>query len=82
VDAARPEVLYSLMEREFHIIISKVEEKVTAVLAGAEDTQILNIAAGAPMLQIERIAFDLKGRPIEFRVMRSRNEAYYFSEVP
>jgi GntR family transcriptional regulator len=82
VDAARPEVLYSLMEREFHVIISKVEEKVTAVLAGAEDTQILNIAAGAPMLQIERVAFDLKGRPIEFRIMRARNEAYYFSEVP
>ncbi len=74
IDAARPGLLYSLLEREFHIIIAKVQEKVTAVLADAADAERLGVAPGDPMLQIERIAFDLKGRPVEFRIMGARND--------
>jgi GntR family transcriptional regulator len=81
IDAARPEILYSLLEREFHIIISKVQEKVTAVLADAADAERLSVALGDPMLQIERITFDIKGRPVEFRIMRARNDAHYFTEL-
>lgn len=80
INATRPEVLYSLLEREFHIIIAKVVEKVTAVQADAKDAEIIGLTPGEPMLQIERIASDLNSRPVELRIMRARNDAYYFSE--
>ncbi len=60
IDATRPEVLYAVLERQFHIIIGKVQEKVTAVRAEAPDVELLGVELGEPMLQIERIAFDLK----------------------
>jgi len=68
------------MEREFHIIIAKVVEKVSAVLADANDTEILGVRTGEAMLQIERIAYDLNGRPVELRTMWARNDTYYLSE--
>jgi len=80
INATRPEVLYSLLEREFHIIIAKVVEKVSAVQADAKDTEILGVRTGEAMLQIERIAYDLNGRPVELRIMWARNDAYYLSE--
>lgn len=80
IKVARPEVLYGLLEREFHIIIQKVKEKVTAVKAEAADVKLLDVRKGDTMLQIERVAFDLNGRPVEMRTMRARNDACYLTE--
>jgi GntR family transcriptional regulator len=80
IEAARPEILYSLLEREFHIIIARVEEKITAVHADPKDAQILGVRPGDAMLQIERLAFDLNDRPVELRTMRARNDAYYLNK--
>jgi GntR family transcriptional regulator len=80
IDAARPEVLYSLLEREYHVIITNVTEKVSAVLADMTDAKILGVRKGDAMLQIERLAFDLRGRPVETRTMRARNDASYCTE--
>jgi GntR family transcriptional regulator len=80
IEAARPEYLYALLEREFHIIIAKAEEKVTAVLAGPEDAKILGVRPGDAMLEVERLAFDLNDRPVELRIMRARNDAYYLNK--
>ncbi|MFT0858606.1 GntR family transcriptional regulator [Ancylobacter sp. G4_0304] len=80
IDATRPDVLYQLLERQYHIIIAKVREKVTAVKAEAGDVELLGVALGDPMLQIERIGFDLKGTAVERRLMRACNDAHYVSE--
>lgn len=80
IDATRPEVLYAVLERQFHIIIGKVQEKVTAVRAEAPDVELLGVELGEPMLQIERIAFDLRSLAVERRIMRARNDTHYLSE--
>ncbi len=80
IRATQPEVLYALLEREYHIIIAKVSEKIMAVKAEAEDTEALGVRAGEPMLEIERVAYDLNGRAVERRIMRARNDTYYLSE--
>jgi GntR family transcriptional regulator len=80
IEAARPEFLYALLEREFHIIIARAEEKVRAVHAGAEDAKILGVRIGDAMLEVERLAFDLNDRPVELRAMRARNDAYYLNK--
>ncbi|MCK0207505.1 GntR family transcriptional regulator [Starkeya koreensis] len=80
IDASRPEVLYSMLERQFHIIIGKVQEKVTAVRAEAADVELLGVELGEPMLEIERIAFDLRSLAVERRIMRARGDTHYLSE--
>ena len=80
IEAARPEYLYALLEREFHIIIARAEEKIRAVHAGAKDAKILGVRPGDAMLEVERLAFDLNDRPVELRTMRARNDAYYFNK--
>lgn len=80
VDATRPQILYELLERQYHIIIAKVQEQVTAVKADAADAELLGVPVGEPMLQIERIGIDLKGVVVERRIMRARNDTRYVSE--
>jgi GntR family transcriptional regulator len=80
IEAARPEYLYALLEREFHIIITRAEEKIRAVHAGPDDAKILGVRPGDAMLEVERLAFDLNDRPVELRAMRARSETYYFNK--
>lgn len=76
-----PKIFYTLLERQFHIIVSRVEEKVSAVASSRADIEILDMRIGTPILKVERRAFDLLGRCIEYRIMRAHPEAYYTSEI-
>ncbi|WP_018390836.1 GntR family transcriptional regulator [Ancylobacter sp. FA202] len=80
INATRPQILYELLERQYHIMIAKVEERVTAVKAEPADAELLGVPVGEPMLQIERIGYDLKGVAVERRIMRARNDTRYVSE--
>ena len=81
IDATRPQILYQLIERQYHIMIAKVQEKLAAVKAEAADAEWLGVTVGDPMLQIERIGLDLMGVPVERRIMRARNDTLYVSET-
>lgn len=58
--------LYDLLESKFGITVSKAIEIFEPVLARKEESQYLDIVAGAPSLLLDRTAYDLKGIPIEF----------------
>lgn len=81
VAQAKPKIFYGFVERQYHVIIRNVAEKVTPSLASEEDEAQLGIPAGRPMLQVERRAFDLQGRCLEYRVMRARPEISYQAEI-
>jgi GntR family transcriptional regulator len=81
IDNIQPESIYALIERAFHIIIRRVEERVRAVAADADDVKILKVAPESPMLEVDRQAFDLGGAVIEFRRMRASPDAHYFNEI-
>ena len=59
--------LYGLFESEFGVRMIRAEEKLRAVAATAEDAAALQVAAGSPLLRVDRVSFTYGDRAIEFR---------------
>jgi GntR family transcriptional regulator len=52
------------------------EESIEATLSTPDDSKLLHIASGQPVLQFERLSFDAKGNPLEFVVSTYRSDKY------
>ncbi|NBB84258.1 MAG: UTRA domain-containing protein [Alphaproteobacteria bacterium] len=65
-----PNTLYDLYQRDYGVTVARAAEKLKAVAAGPEEADQLHVARGAPLLEIDRVAFDLDGRPVEWRLSR------------
>jgi GntR family transcriptional regulator len=59
--------MYRLFEAEFSVHMVRAEEKIRAVAAGPEESQLLALPAGAPLLSVERLSFTYGDRPVELR---------------
>ncbi|TWI66375.1 GntR family transcriptional regulator [Pseudoduganella lurida] len=59
--------MYGLFESEFGTRMIRADEKVRAVLAGAEDAALLHVEAGVPLLSAERVSFTYGDKPVELR---------------
>jgi len=76
-----PNNLFRFYQSAYGITVSKAEEHLKAVIASPEEATILNIKPGLPMLEIDRIARMLDGRPVEWRVSHCDTRNYkYISE--
>jgi GntR family transcriptional regulator len=74
--------LYVLYQRRFGVTIARAEERLKAVAADEEDALHLGVAAGAPLLEIDRVARDLEGRAVEWRCSRCDTASHsYVSEI-
>jgi GntR family transcriptional regulator len=60
--------LYVLYQRDHGVTIARAEERLSAVAATAEQAAKLDLRAGTPLLEIQRVAFDVADRPVERRV--------------
>jgi GntR family transcriptional regulator len=77
-----PNTLYELYESRYGITIARAEERLRAVEAPAEAAVLLGIAPGAPVLEIDRVAFALDGRPAEWRVsLCDTRHHHYLAEL-
>jgi GntR family transcriptional regulator len=63
-----PDMLYGIYQRACAVMVVEAEERITAVLADRSTAKALRIAAGTPLLRIERVARALQGKPVEWRV--------------
>ena len=63
-----PNALYPYYQSRYGLHVARTEERVSATAATERQARKLEIAAGAPLLRIERTAYDLNARPIEHRV--------------
>lgn len=63
-----PDTLYGTYQTSCAVMVVAAEERLTTVLADRGTAKVLKIAAGTPLLRIERVAFALRGRPVEWRV--------------
>jgi len=59
--------MYGLFESEFGVRMIRADEKIRAVAAGEPEAELLGVAAGTPLLQVERISFTYGDRPVEMR---------------
>ncbi|MCA0174885.1 MAG: GntR family transcriptional regulator [Proteobacteria bacterium] len=59
--------MYGLFEAEFGVHMIRAEEKIRAVAADAASAALLEVAQGAPLMSVERIAHTYGDRPVELR---------------
>ena len=59
--------LYGLFETEYGVRMIRAEEQIRAVAADAESAGLLAMALGAPLLDVQRVAFTYGDRPVEWR---------------
>jgi GntR family transcriptional regulator len=59
--------LYGLFESEFGVRMIRAEERIRAVAAEAEAAGLLRVAAGDPLLLVERVSYTYGERAVEVR---------------
>lgn len=64
----RSATIYGLYQTAFGITIVEADERVRAELVSAKSAELLGLAAGLPVLRIERVAYTFDRRPAEFRI--------------
>lgn len=69
--------LYELMRRQ-GLSVRVANQRISAETAGAADARLLEIRSGAPLLVMERTAFDDAGRVIETSLHKYRADSYSF----
>jgi GntR family transcriptional regulator len=60
--------LYVLYQRDHGVTIGRAEERLGAIAANETQAAKLRLWPGAPLLEIDRVAYDLADRPVERRV--------------
>ena len=73
-----PNTLYTLYQSKYGVSILTAKENITAVLADDYDKAFLKVPIGSPLLQIERLAFSIDGRPVELRYSRCLTDQYSY----
>ena len=64
----RPSTIYHLYQSEYGITVVRAHERLRAVGADRAAARVLGVAPGQPVLQVRRVALDLGGKPVEWRV--------------
>ncbi len=59
--------MYGFFESEFGVRMIRAEEKIRAVAADAASAELLAVAAGSPLLSVERLSLTYDDRPVELR---------------
>jgi GntR family transcriptional regulator len=59
---------YELYQSLYRVLVTEVEDRISAVVADGTLGKELKVAGGTPLLKIERVAFGLGGKPVEWRV--------------
>ena len=62
-----PNALYPLYQRSYGVTIVRADEQLRALEATSSVANMLAVDEGAPVLEVERRAFDIVGRVVELR---------------
>ncbi|MEO5766348.1 MAG: GntR family transcriptional regulator [Casimicrobiaceae bacterium] len=66
----RTSTIYNLYQEAFGISVVKTSERLRASLADTDAASLLGLPAGAPLLQIRRVALTYNDDPVEYRISR------------
>ena len=73
-----PNNLYELYAAAFGVTVARADERLKAVAATARTARHLAVAAGAPLLSVDRVALDVAGAPVEWRVSLCRTDEFHY----
>jgi GntR family transcriptional regulator len=63
-----PDTFYDVFQKTHGVLVMRTEERIRPVVADAKAARQLEIQPGTPLLKIERVAFALGNRRVEWRV--------------
>jgi GntR family transcriptional regulator len=66
--AQMPNTLYDLFQKAYGVLVTRTDDRLSAVAADAETAAALGVLPDTPLLRISRIAFGLDDKPVEWRV--------------
>ena len=75
---ARGNTIYHLYQSRYGINVLRADERLRAILANADDARLLRVDAGAPLLEIRRVALTFRDRPVELRISRVNTAAHVY----
>ena len=58
------------------VVFAEAHQRISSMAAGAEDAELLGVPEGMPLLEVQRLALDPDGRPLEFSHDRYRGDAF------
>lgn len=73
-----PNTLYDYYQQKYKVTISSAKEWLSAVTATPDDVKRIVVEANSPVLRMERICYDIKGNPVEYRITHMVTEGYYY----
>ena len=73
-----PNNLYELYRAEFGVTIARATERLKAIAATRREAKHLGVAAGTPLLAIDRTALAIDGSPVEWRVSLCRTDTVHY----
>jgi GntR family transcriptional regulator len=77
-----PNNLYGLYAARYGVTVARATETLKAVACPAKDAALLGIAEASPVLLIDRLAADVEGAPVEWRVSLCRTDSFnYLSDL-
>ena len=73
-----PNNLFRFYQSQYGVTVSKAAEHLRAISASGEEAALLGIEKGRPVLEIDRVAKMLDGRPVEWRISHCDNSNYRY----
>jgi GntR family transcriptional regulator len=72
----RPNTIYNLYQTDHGISVIRAQERARAVAASADVARVLGLRAGAPVMEVQRVAFTFGERPVELRISTINTQAH------
>ena len=79
---ARDNTIYHLYQTRYGINVLRTSERLHATLADSDVARLLGVRKGAPLLEIDRVAYTYHSAPVELRrSLVNTAEHEYFSDI-
>lgn len=72
----RPGTIYALFQTDFGITVLRAQERARAVAAGRSVARVLAVPAGAPVMEVHRLALTFGDKPVEYRISTINTQAH------
>lgn len=73
--------LYEALSQTFGLFPDKAEQSIRATVLGAADAAALSVPEFSPAFRVQRVAYDARGRRIEFALSTYRADRYSYDMV-
>lgn len=70
--------LYQYLENTYAIVPVRADQTMRATVVGAAEAQLLDVPPHSPAMQVSRVAYDARDRPVERAVTLYRADRYDF----